>query len=110
MLPAVCRYNMSKGANTAQQEKVAKILLAESPVLQILEQRQLQPADVTLADILGFVIEELQLPRTLKEVKIGRDQLQELAEHALDDPWMKKNPVSITTTEQVLEILEMVVE
>jgi hypothetical protein len=45
------------------------------------------------------------IPRTLREVGV-REQLDTLAENCLKD----RNPVPLTTKEQVLEILEMAVD
>jgi alcohol dehydrogenase class IV len=49
------------------------------------------------------------MPRSLKDVGVGRDKLDALAENCLKDPWVKTNPVPLLEKEQVLEILEMVV-
>lgn len=66
--------------------------------------------DTDLGDILDLVIRALGMPRTLKDVGVGRDKLDALAKNTLTDPWSPTNPEPITTKEQVLEILEMVVE
>lgn len=110
MLSAVCKYNAAKGANIEQQESVAKILRVEPRIAKALEARGLSTTEASLGDILATVVEELEMPRTLKDVGIGRDKLELLAQHSLDDPWLAANPFPITTVEQVLEILETVVE
>jgi len=66
--------------------------------------------DADLGDILDLVIRALELPRTLKEVSVGRDRLDGLARNTLGDHWAGSNPVPLVRKEQVLEILEMVVE
>ena len=63
-----------------------------------------------LGDILDAVIRELGMPRTLKDVGVGKDKLDLLAENSLKDHWIKTNAVPITEKSQVMEILEMVVE
>jgi alcohol dehydrogenase class IV len=47
------------------------------------------------------------LPRTLKDVGVGRDKFDALTENCLKDRWLATNPVPVTTKEQVREILEM---
>lgn len=109
-LPPVCKYNAEKGANVEQQRRVADALLALESVQEVLAKTSLSNANPDLGDILGAIIDTLQMPRTLKAVGIGRDKLDLLALHSLEDPWCKANPFPVTTKEQVLEILESVVE
>jgi alcohol dehydrogenase class IV len=61
-----------------------------------------------LGDILDAVILELGIPQALKEIGIGRDRLNLLAENSLRDHWVKANAKPITEKSQVMEILEMV--
>jgi alcohol dehydrogenase class IV len=61
-----------------------------------------------LGDLLDIIIRELGMPRTLKEVGVGRDKFDALAKNSLEDIWIKTNAKPITEKEQVLEILEMV--
>lgn len=110
MLPAVCKYNARRGGNVGQQERVLAMLLGTPSVLGALQSLGLEFPGTDLGDFLGAIIEALDLPRTLKEVNVGRDKLELLAQHSLDDPWLKANPATIETTTQVLEILESVVE
>jgi alcohol dehydrogenase class IV len=49
------------------------------------------------------------MPRTLKEVGVGRDRLDALADNSLKDRWLPTNAVPLTEKSQVLEILNMVV-
>lgn len=76
------------------------------------EVRRLMSArkNADLGDILDAVIRELGMPRTLKEVGIGRDKLDLLADNSLRDHWIKTNAQPITEKSQVMEILEMVLE
>ncbi|MBI3916013.1 MAG: iron-containing alcohol dehydrogenase [Betaproteobacteria bacterium] len=51
-------------------------------------------------------IAELGLPRQLSEVGIGPEHFPTIATNAMHDRWLHKNPVKITSPEQVLKILE----
>ena len=103
-LPAVCKYNAKEGANNERQRKCVEILMGIPEVKALVKGE-----DIDLGDILDLVIRELGQPRTLKDVGIGRDQVDQLAEHTLKDHWAYSNPVPLVKKEQVLEILEMVV-
>lgn len=109
MLPAVCKYNAAKGANIEKQERVKATLLRERKVSELIQASGLDPGEVDLGDILDVIIRELELPQTLKDVNVGRDQLTQLAQNSLEDMWMKTNPSPIRTKEQVLDILDLVV-
>ena len=65
-------------------------------------------AKADLGDLLDVIIRELGMPRTLKDVGVGRDKFDGLAVNSLKDIWIKTNAQPITEKEQVLEILEMV--
>ena len=64
--------------------------------------------DQDLGDILDLIIRELDMPRTLKGVGIGSDDLPGLAKNSLNDIWIKTNAYKITKEEEVIEILEAV--
>lgn len=108
LLPAVMRYN--KRVNAAEQQKVLDVLwgLGED-VGAVLHERGLRRAEADLADVLDALFRELGLPRSLKEVGVGRGQLGALAEGSLRDRYCGSNPVPLREKGQVLEILEMVV-
>ncbi|KNG84402.1 Fe-containing alcohol dehydrogenase [Aspergillus nomiae NRRL 13137] len=110
LLPAVCKFNARHGANGERQERVKGFLLGQGVVREVLERRGLDVTKVDLGDVLDAVIRELGMPRSLKDVGVGRDQLDRLAESSLQDRWCKTNPVPLTEKSQILEILEMVVE
>ncbi|CZR60388.1 related to aldehyde-alcohol dehydrogenase [Phialocephala subalpina] len=111
MLPAILKYNFKYGDEEVQkpQQKVLKLLWAEAPVAELLKKRGLTKEKSDAGDVVGAVISELGMPRTLKDIGVGRDKLDALAENCLKDPWLKTNPVPLTKKEQVLEVLEMVV-
>jgi maleylacetate reductase len=46
------------------------------------------------------------LPRRLSEVGIGPEHFPTIATNAMHDRWLHRNPVKITSPEQVLKILE----
>ncbi|KAI9849300.1 MAG: hypothetical protein M1837_004760 [Sclerophora amabilis] len=107
LLPAVMKYNAR--TNEAQQAKVLGILWSETTAREILLEKGLQEGEADLGDALDAVITELGMPRTLKEVGVGTDKLDDLAEGSLKDRWCKTNPVPLVEKEQVLDILKMVV-
>ena len=53
------------------------------------------------------VISGLGMPSTLRDVGLTRDNLDELSKRALDYQPVLLNPRPITTTSQVMEILEI---
>ncbi|GIK02558.1 hypothetical protein Aspvir_006614 [Aspergillus viridinutans] len=110
LLPAVCKFNAKHGANREQQERVRQFLVRNAEVARVLRDRGVDAESADLGDVLDAVIRELEMPRSLKEVGVGRGALDELAANSLHDRWCRTNPVPLTAKGQVLEILEMVVE
>lgn len=110
MLPAVCKWNASKGANVERQAITRDVLIQIQEVRGLVEKSGKNVDDVDLGDILDMVIRALGMPRSLKDVGVGKDRLDGLATNTLTDPWAPTNAQPITTKDQVLEILEMVVE
>lgn len=90
MLPAVMRWN--KSANAAKQAKVAAAMG--------------QPGK-DAGDVLGAFIRGLGMPRSLGEVKIGREQFDRIATQAMGTPWVPRNPRPIPTPAEVKQILEL---
>lgn len=114
MLPAVCKWNEKVGANVERQAYTKKVLL-RSPVVKDLLQAKCgnEPGaldKVDLGDILDAIFRQIGMPRTLKDVGVGRDKLDGLATNSLTDHWIQTNAKPITEKDQVMEILEMVVE
>ncbi|KIW31401.1 uncharacterized protein PV07_03052 [Cladophialophora immunda] len=114
MLPAVCKWNEKVGANVERQAYCKQVLLRSPVVKELLETKYgsapgtLEKLD--LGDVLDVIFREISMPRTLKEVGVGRDKLDGLAKNSLRDHWIQTNAKPITEKEQVMEILEMVVE
>ncbi|KIW91384.1 uncharacterized protein Z519_08280 [Cladophialophora bantiana CBS 173.52] len=113
MLPAVCKWNEKVGANVERQAYCKQVLLRSPVVKALLEakygsgEESLEKLD--LGDVLDVIFRDLGMPRTLKEVGVGRDKLDGLAQNSLKDHWIQTNAQPITEKEQVMEILEMVV-
>ena len=111
MLPAVLKYNAKHGDSQVKklQQKVLDIFWGEEVIREVLHKRGLKKESADAGDVVGAVVSELGMPRTLRDVKVGRDKLDALADNCLKDPWLKTNSVPLTEKGQVLEILEMVV-
>jgi alcohol dehydrogenase class IV len=111
MLPAVLKYSYKHGDEKvrSRQKRVLDVLWGDEMVAKVLTERGLEEGKVDAGDVLDAVIKELGMPRTLNEVGVKREQLDALAVNCLKDRWLKTNPVPLTTKEQVLEVLEMVV-
>ncbi|KAI1127641.1 putative Fe-containing alcohol dehydrogenase [Nemania abortiva] len=107
--PAVCKYNYAKKANVTRQDAVAKILWQDVQAAAVFEERGLKKESADLGDLMDAIIRALGLPRTLKGFGIGEDRLQGIAEHSLQDRWVKTNPAHLDK-EGVLEILRMVLQ
>lgn len=86
-----------------------EFLIRDPVVLELLQTRSLDVERSDLGDILDVIIRELGMPRSLSNVRVGRDKLDGLAAHSLHDRWCQSNPVPLKEKSQVLEILEMVV-
>lgn len=89
-LPSVLRWNFD--TNAARQAHAAGIIGV---------------AGDKLADAVLALANKLGVPTSLRDVGIKRDQLDDIAAKSLRDPPMKTNPKPVTTTAQVMEILEL---
>lgn len=105
--PAVCKYNYAKKANVARQDAVVALLWDDGHAAAVFEDRGLKKDTADLGDLMDAIIRALGMPRTLKEFGIGEDKLDGIAEHSLQDRWVKTNPAHLDK-EGVLEILRMV--
>ena len=90
MLPAVMRWNES--ANADRQALVAAAMG--------------KPGGKA-ADVLDSFIRGLGMPRSLGDVKIGREHFDGIAAQAMGTPWVPRNPRKIDGPAQVREILEI---
>jgi maleylacetate reductase len=57
--------------------------------------------------VLDAFIRGLDMPRSLHEVKVGREHFDRIAKQAMGTPWVPRNPRPIPGPEQVKEILEL---
>lgn len=90
MLPSVMRWN--RQANADRQALVARAMG--------------HPGE-DAGDVLDAFIRGLGMPRSLSEVKIGRDSFDRIAAQAMHTPWVPRNPRRIDGPAQVKEILEL---
>jgi alcohol dehydrogenase class IV len=90
MLPSVMRWN--KQANAERQALVAAAMGKPG-----------QDA----GDMLDEFIRGLGMPRSLSEVKVGREHFERIAKQAMGTPWVPRNPRPIPGPAEVHEILEL---
>ena len=88
MLPSVMRWN--KQDNAERQPLVSEAMG--------------QPGK-DAADVLDRFIRGLGLPRSLRDVRVGPEHFDAIAEQAMRTPWIPRNPRKIDTPAQVREIL-----
>lgn len=90
MLPAVLRWNES--VNQDKQKIIANAL---------------GKPNVSASQAVKELIAQLELPTSLSEAGVKREQFQVIAESAYRHPVVRANPKQIGTAEQVLQILEL---
>jgi maleylacetate reductase len=90
MLPSVMRWN--RPANAPRQALVAAAMG--------------KPGS-DAGDVLDTFIRGLSMPRSLGEVKVGREHFDRIAKQAMGTPWVPRNPRPIPGPEQVKEILQL---
>jgi alcohol dehydrogenase class IV len=108
LLPAVCKYNAK--VNGEKQAILKKVLCLEEAVRKVLKEAGVDEEKADLGDILRAIFNALGMPKSLREVGVGREKLDELATNSLQDHFVHTNPVPLDDKSQVLELLEMVVE
>jgi len=90
MLPFVMRWN--KPANAERQALVAAAM---------------GHSGKDAGDVLDEFIRGLGMPRSLREVKVGPEHFDRIAQQAMATPWVPRNPRTIEGPAQVREILEL---
>lgn len=93
LLPHTMRFNAP--ATTANAEKIAEALG--------------HPADgqpEAAVNAVMSLLERLPLPQTLREVGVTREDLGTIAEHAMGDWFLQKNPRVVTSNAELLELLD----
>ena len=88
MLPSVMRWNQPDNA-----ERQAQVATAMG-----------HPGE-DAADVLDAFIRGLGMPRSLREVSVGPEHFDRIAEQAMGTPWIPRNPRRIDGPAQVREIL-----
>jgi len=89
MLPHVMRFNLQ--VNAERQKLVSEALGRPG---------------VPAADVLGDLIGELGLPRTLRDVGVKADLLDRIAQESMHDRWIHTNPRKIAGPEVVRQLLD----
>ena len=90
MLPSVMRWN--KSVNAERQALVAAAMGRPNE---------------DAGDVLDDFIRGLGMPRSLREVKVGPEHFDRIAQQAMATPWVPRNPRKIEGPAQVREILDM---
>ncbi|WP_161850652.1 iron-containing alcohol dehydrogenase [Bradyrhizobium sp. CCBAU 051011] len=90
MLPAVMRWN--KTVNAERQALVAGAM---------------GHPNEDAGGVLDRFIRSLGMPRSLREVKVGSEHFDRIAQAAMATPWVPRNPRKIEGPAQVREILDM---
>lgn len=90
MLPSVMRWN--RPANADRQALISAAMG--------------HPGE-DAGDVLDQFIRGLDMPRSLSDVKIGREHFDRIAKQAMGTPWVPRNPRPIPTPAEVKEILEL---
>ena len=73
----------------------------------VFEARGLAESDADLGDLIDAFVRELGMPRSLAEFGIGEGGFEEIAKACMKDAWLATNPVPITESRPVFEILQM---
>jgi maleylacetate reductase len=90
MLPAVMRWNRTENA---ERQAMAATAMGHP--------------GKNLGEVLDDFIRGLGLPRSLKEVRVGPEHFDKIAEQALKTPWVPRNPRRISSSAQIREILAL---
>jgi maleylacetate reductase len=90
MLPSVMRWNK---ADNAERQALVSAAMG-------------RPGE-DAGDVLDAFIRGLGLPRSLRDVGIGQEHFDRIAEQAMATPWIPRNPRRIDTPAQVREILQL---
>jgi maleylacetate reductase len=88
MLPYVMRWN---GSDNADRQALVSAAMGHP--------------GKDAADVLDRFIRDLGMPRRLREVKVGPEHFDRIAQQAMATPWVPRNPRQIDAPAQVREIL-----
>ena len=90
MLPHVLEWNASVNA---ERQKALALAMGKPNIIA--------------SDLIGKLIEDLQLPTKLKHVGVEKDQFETLSRNCMLDDWTFSNPKKIRSPDQITEILEL---
>ena len=90
MLPAVLKWNAQE--TVIQQREMAEAMGA---------------GETPLGDWLQAWVRGMDLPASLRDLGVGREQLARIAESAARHPVVRNNPRSIQSSDEVMQILEL---
>lgn len=111
MLPSVLRWNLHSGRHEGwvreRQSLVLSVFWSIESVAGALRKQGLDAEMSSLGDVVEAYVKGLGLPGSLKEVGVGKEQFDKLADNSMQDAWIRTNPVPITTPEEVNVILMM---
>ena len=111
LLPAVMRYNFlaskSGDSNAQRQERIKQLLWQDGNVGSTLEKEGLSKQESDLADALRAIFNALGMISNLKQTQVQRHQWDQVAEHSLQNIWVKANPLPLTEKGQIIKILEL---
>jgi alcohol dehydrogenase class IV len=113
MLPAVLRWNLEHGEQKGldwvpkRQKIVLDAFWGDQAVAGALEARGLTREKARLGDVVKGFVQELGLPSSLKDVGVGPDQFDKLAENSMTDSMTLTNPVPIKGPGDIQEILKL---
>jgi alcohol dehydrogenase class IV len=87
LLPAVLKYNYLHGDEKVKQlqQKVLDIFWNEDAIEELLKSNGLRKDVADAGDVVGAVISGLGMPRSLKDVGVGREKLDGLANNSMKD-------------------------
>lgn len=89
MLPHVLRFNYKVNAKTQG-------LISEA----------LGEANKPAADVVATLISKLGMPTRLRDVNVKREDLSQIANNSMSDPWTYSNPRKISSAKTIYELLE----
>lgn len=111
LLPAVCKFNAKHSASNPEvlerQKVIRDTIWGIAEARNLFERMGLSKEESDLGDLIDAVVKGLGLKTRLREVGVGKEMFERLAEASLRDPFLVTNCVPISKKEEVLEILEM---
>ncbi len=89
MLPHVMRWNLE---HTQRQQRAIAEAMGRS--------------DGDAAMAIAQLISQLKLPTRLRDLNVRKDQFAQIASGAIDNLWVRTNPRPITSTDDLMQLLE----